>query len=225
MCNAIMSYISQFGLVDQVMSNPGSDLMSQAVADLNKWLGLRHVVSLVDVHTSNGCENTNKQVVTHLAALTSDLRLKDSWSDPLLISLVQFHFNSSISRETGVAPFAAMFGSIDQTYFQLDPTIPASQLQTQYLKLLDKNLKIIREISSAHQDKIVSERVVGNAHRNQFAVTDLVFKLSRHPPSPGSLRSSVWILLVPGESYMFIKTIILSNMSSIVAWSLFILTC
>ena len=176
MCNAMMSYVAQFGLIDEIKSDPGSDLMSQAVADLNKWFGLRHVVSLTDVHTSNGCENTNRQVVEHLSAITSDLRLKDCWADPMLISLVQFHFNSSASREAGIIPFAAMFGSVDETYYQLDPQVPASQLQAQYLKLLDKNLKIVREISAAHQAEIASTRTAGNAYRNQFAVSDLVLK-------------------------------------------------
>ena len=53
MCNAMMSYVAQCSLIDEIKSDPpGSDLMSQeAVANLNKWLGLRHVVSsLTDVH-------------------------------------------------------------------------------------------------------------------------------------------------------------------------------
>ena len=53
LANALMSYVGNFGLVDEILSDQGSDLMSQAVADLNTWLGLKHKVALVDVHTSN----------------------------------------------------------------------------------------------------------------------------------------------------------------------------
>ena len=129
-----MSYVGNYGLVDEIMSDPGTDLMSRAVSDLNKWLGLRHKVSLTDVHTSNGCENTNRQVVQHLSAMVSDLRLKTSWSDPLFISLLQFHFNSSLSREAGIAPFYAMMGSANDVYYKLDPDIPPAQLQTAYVQ-------------------------------------------------------------------------------------------
>ena len=60
--NALMGYIGNFRLFDELASDPGSDITSQAIKELNSWLGLRHKVSLVDVHTSNGCENTNKQL-------------------------------------------------------------------------------------------------------------------------------------------------------------------
>ena len=183
-CGALMSYVGNFGLVDEVKSDPGSDLTSKAVEELNKWLGLRHVVSLVDVHTSNGCENTNRLVIRHLRALVADLRLKEMWSDPMLIKLVQFHMNSLVSSEAGLAPFVAMFGSADETYFKLEPDVPAGQLQTEYVKLLDKHLKLMREISADHQAAIVAERTAGNEHRNQFAVGDLVLKVQRTPTKP-----------------------------------------
>jgi exonuclease III len=183
-CGALMAYIGNFGLVDEVKSDPGSDLLSKAVTDLNKWLGLRHVVSLVDVHTSNGCENTNRLVIKHLRALVADFRLKQLWSDPMLIKLVQFHMNSLVSSEAGLAPFVAMFGSADETYFKLDPNIPLAQLQTEYVKLLDKNLTLVREVSAQHQAAIVEERTAGNQHRNQYAVGDLVLKVQRTPTKP-----------------------------------------
>ena len=75
LANALMSYIGNFGLVDEILSDQGSDLMSQAIADLNTWLGLRHKVALVDVHTSNGCENSNRQIQQHLKTIVQDLRI------------------------------------------------------------------------------------------------------------------------------------------------------
>ena len=71
-----MTYIANFMLVDGILTDPGWHMMSEVVREVNKWLGLRHQVSLVDVHTSNGCENTNKMVLQHLAMLTSDTRMK-----------------------------------------------------------------------------------------------------------------------------------------------------
>jgi hypothetical protein len=184
MANAIMSYICNFGLIDEILSDPGSELMSKAIQELNAWLGLRHKVSLTDVHTSNGCENTNRQVIEHLSAITSDLRLKDEWSDPLILGLIQFHFNSSLSREACIAPFHAMFGSQDDTYYSLDPKLAMKDIQTSYIQLLDKSLKILREISSEHQAKIAKDRLSRNKGMNQFVVGDLVLKTVTTPTHP-----------------------------------------
>ena len=154
--------------------------MSKAVAELNEWLGLRHKVSLVDVHTSNGCENTNRQVIQHLSALCNDLRCKDKWTDPKVLGLIQLHFNGSISAEAGISPFQALFGSQDQTYYKLDPSVPADRLQFAYTKKLDDCLKQLRQISAKHQAKIVSART-SEAPVNQFVVGDLVLKNVKSP--------------------------------------------
>ncbi len=178
---AIMSYISNYALVDEIISDPGSDLMSKAVKEVNDWLGIRHKVSLVDVHTSNGCENTNRLVIQHLSTLVSDERLKDKWCDRLILSLIQFHLNSSLNAEIGVEPFKATFGSADSDYYKIDSKLSPEEFETSYVKLLDENLKIIREISKQYQDSLVNKRIPSGVKYNQFAVGDLVLKLVRTP--------------------------------------------
>jgi hypothetical protein len=67
--------------------------------------------------------------------------MKDCWSDPLILALIQFHLNSSLSSESGIIPFQAMLGSADLTYYKLDTKTRPEKLQTKYVKLLDDNLK------------------------------------------------------------------------------------
>jgi hypothetical protein len=62
------------------VSDPGRNIIGRMVHELNDWLGLRHFVSLVDVHESNGVERTNKEIMRHLRALVNDERLRDTWS-------------------------------------------------------------------------------------------------------------------------------------------------
>ena len=176
---ALMSYIGNFGLFDELASDPGSDIMSEAVSELNSWLGLRHKVSLVDVHTSNGCENTNKQVLQHISTLVNDLRIKKHWADPKIISLIQFHINSSHSSEAGVVPFKALFSSADETYYKLPADLKRWKYQTEYVKLLDKSLVTLREISAEHQKKLKEARLSDTSKLNQFQVGDLVLKSVR----------------------------------------------
>ena len=68
---AIIQFVSLYGLVDEIVSDPGANITSKMVKEVNDWLGLRHFISLVDVHESNGVERTNKEVLRHLRALTN----------------------------------------------------------------------------------------------------------------------------------------------------------
>ena len=59
MATALFVYFCTYGMFDSIISDPGSDLMSEVVNQLNKYLGIRHTVSLVDRHELNGVEGTN----------------------------------------------------------------------------------------------------------------------------------------------------------------------
>ena len=181
MAGAIMAYMANFALVDGIITDPGSDMMSAVVKEVNEWLGLRHKVSLVDVHTSNGCENTNKMVLQYLAMLTSDVRMKGQWSNDIVLKLIQFHINSSLSSEAGIVPFEAMFGTDDANYYNFKPGLTRSQIETERVRRLDESLKTIRDISSEYQLRIKTKRLKRATRTNQFAVNDLVLKTVRTP--------------------------------------------
>jgi hypothetical protein len=87
---ACFQYYCTYGVFDQIWSDPGSNIMAEEVTQLNQWFGIRHVVSLVDRHESNGVEGSNKQILRHLRCLVHDLRLVKKWSDPSILSLVLF---------------------------------------------------------------------------------------------------------------------------------------
>ncbi len=53
---ALLQFFSQYGIFEELISDPGSDIMSSVVSCLNKWLGISQVVSLVDRHEFNGVE-------------------------------------------------------------------------------------------------------------------------------------------------------------------------
>jgi hypothetical protein len=51
-----------FGTYDKIITDPQSDIVGKAVAELNAWLGLEYTVSLVDRHESNSVDGTNKRI-------------------------------------------------------------------------------------------------------------------------------------------------------------------
>ena len=98
----LFHHFCTFGFFDEIWSDPGSDFMSQVVKLLNQWFGIRHVVSLVDRHQSNGVEGTNKRILSHLRTLCHDEGLQSKWSDPCVLALILFVINDEVNSETGV---------------------------------------------------------------------------------------------------------------------------
>ena len=133
--------------------------MSTAIADLNLWLVLKHKVALVDVHTSNGCEKSNRQIQQHMKTIVHDLIIIDQWYDPMVLALIQHHFNSSVCAETNYQPFSMMMGSADALYYQLKSEIDNASVATDFVKRLDENLKLIRDISTKYQVDLAEERL------------------------------------------------------------------
>ena len=187
---ALFCYFVTYGTFDEILTDPGSDFMSAVVKELNGWLNIRHKVSLVDVHESNGVERTNLEILRHLIALTFDDpilkgKVKHCWgSDPSVCALVSFALNDEIHSETGIRPFDAMFGSEDGRRFILPEDLPESASAFEQLQRLDEILKIVRRISSSWQDERSAQAQIGQPTeltQNTFQTGDFV--LLRHDPS------------------------------------------
>lgn len=174
---SIFQYVTSYGLVDSIITDPGSEFDNKVLEHLTAWLGLNHRFSLVGRHQSNGVEGTNKQILRHLRALVWEERLVKRWSDPEVLCLVQYFINSVDSSETGVIPYAAHFGSADATYCRLPVDGGDRPPPTQeYVQLLDENLHILREKSKKFQDDLISTRTASTPEgkQNLFQEGDLV---------------------------------------------------
>jgi hypothetical protein len=188
--SAIFQYCCTFGLAESLITDPGSEFTADVIKFLNKWLGIRHVFSLVDRHQSNGVEGSNKQILRHLKALVFDERLVHQWSSPSVLPLIFFIMNSSVNSETGTTPFAATFGDEASTYFQL-PDVPGNpDLFNEYIDLLNKNLSLIRSVSYAYQQQVIQKRSnhITAETQNKYQPGDLVlFQLDPSKPLPSKL--------------------------------------
>lgn len=181
---ALFQYFCTYGLIDCIISDPGSEFMNEVVSHLTKWLGIRHQFSLVGRHESNGVERTNASILRHLKALVFDERIQHRWSHPTVLPLIQFILNSQVNSESGVVPFHAHFGSHDATYFKLPAEEEGDRmlLTQQYIKLLDDNLNLLHEISKKHQESIAAKRQKDSSVelQNVFQTGDLI--LWQHDP-------------------------------------------
>ena len=181
--SALMRYICTFGLVDEVVTDPGSHFMNEVIALVNSWLGIRHIVSLVDVHESNGVEPTNRESMQHLRALVNDKRMRKQWSRAENLGLVEFALNDRIHSETGCSAFELTFGTREAKYFALPDVQDSSVISHEWLRQLNDNLRVVREVSATFQRNLIAERTRSNppSHRQrQYAPGDLVLHNDIH---------------------------------------------
>jgi hypothetical protein len=179
LASCLVQHVAVNGLFEELISDPGSDLMSDVVRLLHSWIGTKHLVSLVDRHESNGVERRNQEILRHLRALVFDRRLEERWDDPLVLCVVQFHMNASINSETGVRPFEAKFGTHAGTFFKLPPNLPPHLSASEFLKLLDVDLRVVHDIVTATNAKVIAKRrgTESEETQNQFQPGDFVLFL------------------------------------------------
>ena len=172
-----------FGVFDELASDPGSSFMSDVVSQLNQWLGVRHKVSLVERHESNGCEGSGKQFIRHLRTLVSDERMLHKWSDETILPLINFEMASFPTKETGgFTPFQLKYGTQDAKYFMLpEPLEPGAKCHA-LLRKLDEDIKTVREVSRGLQEEIAAERAAESELVPRYEPGDFVLWNPKETP-------------------------------------------
>jgi hypothetical protein len=177
MASCLFQHFCRFGLFDEIISDPGSDLTAECVVILNKWFGVSKLLSLVDRHESNGVEPTNKKILRHLRALVFDFRNSQDWSDPSVLSLIEHFLNSAVHSETGISPLEAKFGSEDADYYRLPLDLDPQATSSQLLLKLNTNLKTLRASSLRYQQALLLKRTSSDSTPNYYQPGDFVLHL------------------------------------------------
>jgi exonuclease III len=74
-----------------------------------------------------------------------------------VLRTVEYVLNDTFNRETGTSAFLLTFGNDVETYMNLPSQLPPAEFTSKYVKLLDENLKLVRDISKTYQDELVRE--------------------------------------------------------------------
>ena len=177
-----------YGCFDYLMSDPGTEFMSEMISELNSWYGIHHRVSLVDRHQSNGIEGGNKEFLRHITMFLCESRLKKRWSEPNIIGWCTFLMNKYNDSETGVSPYTLVFGSESARHYVPPSGVLNRSTASSFLKILDDDLSLVKSHSLKFQAELVTKRA-SSTKQNTFQKGDYV--LFAHPkdkPLPSKLN-------------------------------------
>ena len=189
---AMFQFFTTYGVTDVLITDPGSNINSEVTKSLLSWFGVRLRMSIVGRHESNYVERTNREVLRFLSALVHSERLEASWSEPYVISTVQFLLNDQVNKETGVSPFEFVFGTPDSKYFRLPMGESSSpEVTAEYVKALNRHIGAIREEAAKVTLEQQSKRQIEGAGDNSYQPGDLVLrKVEKLRNKPSKLTPS-----------------------------------
>jgi hypothetical protein len=101
---AIFSCCALFDAFAILMSDPGSELMSAAVAQVNKWFGIHHRLFLVDRDESNGAKGGNTSKLCE--------RIKNKGSAHQHVCWILFIMNKYDQSQYGRPAYDLTFGTV-----------------------------------------------------------------------------------------------------------------
>lgn len=105
-----MDWFSRFGIASVWVSDRVTHFLNQTIDELCSLLGPHHHFHLAYCPWTHGAvENLNRQILAVFRALCSEFRF-DFKDWPLLISIVRFALNNSVSPNTKFAPIELMTG-------------------------------------------------------------------------------------------------------------------
>ena len=179
----LFHYYMTFGVYDQIITDPGSDILSQVVTQLNQWMGVEQLISLVGRHESNGVEGTNKQILRHIRTLVADERCIKKWGRPSIYKAVEHYVNSFDNSEAGITPLLARFGSDTIPYFDIYKDIKPQEFTHAYIKELDEDLRTIAKKSLNYQNDLIAKRLkdVKPDDQNIYHPGDLILRKTPKP--------------------------------------------
>jgi hypothetical protein len=101
--------------------------------------------------------------------------LKKVWAKPHVIG-TPVSPQQAVNKETGVSPFEFVFGSVDAEYMRLPEQSKVELKAGTYLKILNDNLKTIREEATIVQEREQEKRQEVGAGANEYQVGDFVLR-------------------------------------------------
>ena len=116
-------------------SDPGSDLTSHLLNEVNNILGIKHRLGLVDRPQGTGIERDVAEVKRFLRSLTAHSDMQHDWSTPRILGVAEFLINNDPHMPSNVSPYEMEFGRHDKHLSHLITTLAESLRPKEFLFL------------------------------------------------------------------------------------------
>jgi hypothetical protein len=179
--NAILSFIGIYGLMDGILSDPGTEFTASSVQHLFAALGIKWQLGVVNRPQSHGTEPTVKKVIESVRIILAEASTDLAWSDAAVLSTLTFLWNTEVNTETKDTPFNLTFGRGDKDYSRLvcgDLHNATNNAATQrYLDALSKHMDSARRQALKHKQQRQQQRQLAGdiPGDHSYMPGDLVF--------------------------------------------------
>ena len=185
----LFKHYCTFGTYDSIYSDPGSAFTADILDHLNRWLGIPHRISLVGRHESNGTEHVNALFLGHLRRLVHDERFTNKWASDTVLPLINHAIMTMPNEEIGgVTPAELKYGTRDHARFHLPPPLSPGHSYGDLVIALDRNLCVVRSITSSYQQTLRLQRLPKTPTHNKYQPED--YLLWNPLETPQSFRST-----------------------------------
>ena len=156
---AILTWLGNFGIPSQIISDNGTQFANETVAQLLDILGVEHVRIHPYSHQENSIvERANKEVNRHLRAIVFHRKIKSQWYK--FLPLVQRIMNAQVHKSLGVSPAQIVFGGsinldrglIPTTLSKINPVTDMTEYVTDLIQAQGDIIKIAQENQLAQDD-------------------------------------------------------------------------
>jgi len=195
---ALLQWLALFGTPQQLLSDMGSQYITQIIDELLKYVGTEKLDTMPGIHEENSIvERRNKEVVRHIRAIVNHKKIKNKWSD--ILPLVQRIINSEVIQSIGVSPAQIMFGNaidLDRGIIldpeQVDDTNKAIHLSAWMARMLRAQadvIKIAQETQAKHHVEYFERFPTA---RTEFLEGSYVLKRPMDGDRPESKLHTYW---------------------------------
>ena len=173
--NACLSYISTYGLMAKILSDPGGEFSGTFTKALMAKLGVAWDLTIAERPQSHGSERTVGKAVEAVRMILAETPQPLDWSEPAVLATTAYLLNSELNEETGFSAFDLTFGQQAMPPLSSVAGVTGKKHLQEYMQGLQRHLDALR-------DQANTRRV----HRQQLRLTANV-PPGNHFYSPGDL--------------------------------------
>jgi hypothetical protein len=181
--NAVLSYISFYGLVDTILSDPGGEFSGASTKSLMEKLGIKWNLTIADRPQSHGTERSVGKVLEAMRFILADGGDSLNWSEPAVLAVTQHQLNSEINAETGFTPYQLVFGENNFREIPDFSNTEAKATLRPYLDDLSAHLRSLRDQADIRRQQRQRNRLDANTPpgSHTYLAGDLVFIRDESP--------------------------------------------